>query len=92
MKADGGTSVENKVHNLSLIYKYGQNEFQPQNLPSVSVGDQIYYGNYMYVVMGLGFERKATDKDLSLCKTQSDRVRKIMELHRTGSLAPQATT
>jgi len=30
---------------LELIFRYGQNEFQPQKLPSVSVGDVIQGGS-----------------------------------------------
>jgi hypothetical protein len=30
-------------HNLERIFYYGQNDFQPANVPSVSVGDIVLY-------------------------------------------------
>ena len=41
---------------LALIFEYGQNDFQPKNRPSVSVGDVIRYSNGgRYYVAGVGF-------------------------------------
>ncbi len=42
---------------LERVFHYGQNDFQPQRLPSVSVGDVIFYkGKRFRVVVG-GFEK-----------------------------------
>jgi len=53
---------------LELIFHYGQNEFQPKNMPSVSVGDVIQGGSqkprYFEVAMA-GFKeipKKKFDK------------------------------
>ena len=41
---------------LDLAYKFGQNDFQPQALPSVSVGDVIDLGDRgRFLVASLGF-------------------------------------
>lgn len=40
---------------LNLVYHYGQNMFQPQDAPSVSVGDVINYDGKYFVVAGFGF-------------------------------------
>jgi hypothetical protein len=40
---------------LELIFQYGQNDFQPQDHPSVSVGDVIEYYNKYFAVSGVGF-------------------------------------
>lgn len=40
---------------LDLVFHYGQNMFQPQNAPSVSVGDVINYDRRYFIVAGFGF-------------------------------------
>ena len=42
---------------LDSTFKYGQNDFQPQNLPSVSVGDVVEYNGEYHDVKGIGFEK-----------------------------------
>ena len=42
---------------LELIFEYGQNDFQPQPLPSVSVGDVIELEKKFYMVKSIGFEK-----------------------------------
>lgn len=42
---------------LDLVYKYGQNDFQPKQCPSVSVGDVIEIGDGLFVVCAAGFHR-----------------------------------
>ena len=39
---DREMSVNSDFEMLELIFLYGQNEVQPQRLPSVSIGDVIY--------------------------------------------------
>lgn len=52
---ESAKSVEEK---LELIFRYGQNDFQPIEFsPSVSVGDQILYDNKRYLVKFTGFEK-----------------------------------
>src|SRR5262249_14980762 len=42
---------------LDLIFKYGQNDFQPRPLPSVSVGDVVELPDgRLYVVKPFGFQ------------------------------------
>lgn len=41
--------------NLGLVFYYGQNDFQPQNHPSVSVNDVIQIGDGYWVVRPIGF-------------------------------------
>lgn len=40
------------------VFKYGQNDVQPQALPSVSVGDVIRQGADRWVIMATGFEKE----------------------------------
>lgn len=42
---------------LSLAYHYGQNDFQPQNHPSVSVGDVVRLKEDYYMVLGVGWKK-----------------------------------
>lgn len=42
---------------LDQIWKYGQNDFQPQELPSVSMGDVIRFKDERFMVMSLGFKK-----------------------------------
>jgi hypothetical protein len=48
-----------KTHDdyLNAIFEYGQNDFQPQRCPSVSVGDVIRLGEGRFRVSPVGFER-----------------------------------
>ena len=41
--------------NLGLVFHYGQNDFQPQNHPSVSVNDVIQIEDGYWVVRPIGF-------------------------------------
>ena len=42
---------------LSKVFYYGQNDFQPRDQRSVSVGDVIIYGDNNYRVESSGFSR-----------------------------------
>jgi len=49
-------------YDLNKIYELGQNEFQPKDSPSVSVGDIIHWPNEdKYVVKGMGFEKLTSE-------------------------------
>lgn len=45
------------LHDLSLIWSYGQNEMQNQNERSVSVGDVINYKGERYLIEAIGFSK-----------------------------------
>ena len=47
---------------LDLVFKYGQNDFQPQKCPSVSVGDIIELGNDLFVVCPFGFHKVTNEE------------------------------
>jgi len=42
---------------LDVIFKYGQNDFQPRERRSVSVGDVIYHNDMYYRVESCGFKQ-----------------------------------
>jgi hypothetical protein len=42
---------------LEQVFHYGQNDFQPQSSPSVSVGDVINLGSEYYIVQNFGFKQ-----------------------------------
>lgn len=49
--------TEDTNRNLEMVFEFGQNEFQPQNHPSVSVGDVIQYNDEKYLVKNIGFKK-----------------------------------
>ena len=53
-----------KTEILNEVFHYGQNDFQPQDLPSVSVGDVILIGGEKHLVKGFGFE-PISDEDFN---------------------------
>ena len=50
---------------LSLIFKYGQNDFQRKNYPSATADDLIFFEDKVYLIAGVGFielsKKLATD-------------------------------
>lgn len=46
---------------LDEVYHWGQNDFQPQQHPSVSMGDVIRHDDGKYIVCSVGF-KKLTDE------------------------------
>lgn len=42
---------------LDQVFYYGQNDFQPQKLPSVSAGDIIQFKGDRYLILTLGFKK-----------------------------------
>ena len=57
--------LENRISKqacLEIIFHYGQNEFQPQKHPSVSVGDVIHLYGETYTVDFCGFSEIAEDQ------------------------------
>lgn len=57
---DDGERKECEI--LNLVYHYGQNDIQPQQMPSVSVADVILYNDNRYVVIGMGFHKMTEDE------------------------------
>lgn len=47
---------------LEAVFYYGQNDFQPQNHPSVSAGDVIRWNNENHLVAGMGFKKLNDDQ------------------------------
>ena len=47
---------------LGMIYEYGQNDFQPKEMPSVSAGDVIEMEDNLYLVAGLGFKKMSPEQ------------------------------
>lgn len=50
-----GWDDTNTDERLDLVFYFGQNDFQPQRHPSVSVGDVIELGDKFYIVKPSGF-------------------------------------
>lgn len=52
------------AHIFDAVFYYGQNDFQPQNHPSVSAGDVVRWNGENYLVATMGF-RKLTEEQLN---------------------------
>ena len=52
----------NTFHKLGMIYYYGQNDFQPRECPSVSMGDVIELDNELWLVKASGFRKLMLDE------------------------------
>lgn len=48
---------EDDLQILNVIYRLGQNDFQPRPMPSVSAGDVINLRGSLYLVASIGFEK-----------------------------------
>ncbi len=51
--------------NVDNIFHFGQNEIQPLNKPSVSVGDIIEFKNELYLVNDFGFIVKDSKAEIN---------------------------
>jgi hypothetical protein len=49
---------------LDIVFYWGQNEYQPQEIPSLSVGDLIVYKNNVYLVETSGFTNVVTGENV----------------------------
>lgn len=47
---------------LDLVFRYGQNDFQPQEFYSVSVGDVAQVGFEYFMVMPIGWKQLSRDE------------------------------
>jgi len=54
------TKATTTTEKLELVFRYGQNDFQPQNHPSVSVGDVVRLEGQRFAVAVCGFEPAPT--------------------------------
>ena len=59
VEIDSIDGTKNEV--LERVFMNGQNDFQSQNLPSVSMGDVIFINNEKYIVKDFGFEKISDD-------------------------------
>ena len=60
---------------LKAIYHYGQNDIQPQNLPSVRMGDVIHYKGKKIIIKAIGF------KEIS--QEEYDSYKKVPQIERS---------
>jgi len=72
---------ENEDHILEATYHFGQNDFQPRQMPSVSAGDVIYFKNKKYLVKNVGF-KELTEEEYQKYKKLPRRDRSYQELVR----------
>lgn len=45
------------IEDLNAIWYWGQNDHQPQKMPSISMGDVIRFRGERYLIMAAGFKR-----------------------------------
>lgn len=56
-KQDPVSSQDELSSLLELVFKYGQNDFQPKQFPSVSVGDVAEINGRYFMVIGTGWKK-----------------------------------
>jgi len=54
-RVDNVEIEENEIATLENIFKLGQNDFQPRDVRSMSVGDITIYANKIYLCEGVGW-------------------------------------
>ena len=57
---------------LELVFKYGQNDFQPKQMPSVSVGDVVKFFNQYFMVKEAGYEELSKEEFDNLIPPTTD--------------------
>ena len=66
--------IPNQDALLDQVFYYGQNDFQPRQLPSVSVGDVIYLNDKKFLIKGTGFKELSDEEYEAFCNIpQRDR-------------------
>ena len=75
------------LHDLDVIFKYGQNDFQPRPCPSLSVGDLVFVSGVCYVCEPFGWVKgeAATPATVAAIKE----LWKVSEI-RPDTLSPEA--
>ncbi len=58
----------------TAIFAHGQNERQPQELPSVSVGDVILLQDGRWLITSTGFEKEPTPEPVALAYDDRDQT------------------
>lgn len=67
---------------LDAVFHWGQNDFQPQNHCSVSMGDVIEWQDGLHIVCSVGF-RKLTAEEYAEYEAMDRRDRHFWELLRS---------
>ena len=62
------------MEQLEQVFYYGQNDFQPKEFPSVSVGDVVHLNGKKYICRMMGFAA-ITDEDYASHKALDRRDR-----------------
>jgi len=62
---------------LELVFKYGQNDFQPKDCYSVSVGDVAQVGFEYFICMPIGWKQLSRDEFKKLKAPTSTTARKM---------------
>jgi hypothetical protein len=59
---------------LEVVFYWGQNDFQPQQHPSVSAGDVVRIGDDRYLCRGVGWKKleQAEYENISTAKARGD--------------------
>jgi hypothetical protein len=57
-------------HDLERIFYWGQNDFQPQNMCSVSVGDVVEFNNELWMVVTVGFRKLTAEEYVDYFNTE----------------------
>jgi len=72
---------DNEPPSLESVFYFGQNDFQPKQMPSLSVGDVIEMWSELYLVMPFGF-KKITPSEFESYKAipREDRSMKIYKM------------
>ena len=66
--------IPNQDALLDSVFYYGQNDFQPQQMPSVSAGDVIYLNGKKILIKGAGFKELSEEEYRDYCNLpQRDR-------------------
>lgn len=66
--------IQNQEAFLDLVFYYGQNDFQPRQMSSVSVGDIIYLNGKKFLIKGAGFKELSEEDYQNFCNLpQRDR-------------------
>lgn len=53
---------------LNAVFYYGQNDFQPLPMPSVSAGDVVFLGEKIYRIDDVGFSEMSKGEYINYCQ------------------------
>ena len=66
---------------LSLTYRYGQNDVQPQTNPSVSVGDVVELNGRYFVCLNIGWHEIKPNEFKSLPDNMASKTKLLIKMH-----------